>query len=252
MRFKAMPGSIAGSVIPVLTLGAALLIGGAPAFAQSSPDMSLPWSTQASQQSQMHHAAAAARKNLAEFVQFRLQSGSLPKGFPLDISDIQDLKGLSIGRGFQVHTVDPNEVLAGRKEVSGMVKPTGEWRFVISSKGRPVGLATVHQVDGRWETVAYGAAELSKEVDSLMAKHGNADHSNLRFVRVFQARSDFIEVTSEKNFGKRFAPLRSARQSLSLQQQTAKAGSSGDGLIDAADFLDPLRAAIKTNLAEFR
>lgn len=47
----------------------------------------------------------------------------------------------------------------------------------------------------------------------------------------------------------RFAPLYSARESLLLQQRK-KDGK--DGLTEEAEFVQPLRAAVKQNMAESR
>jgi hypothetical protein len=75
----------------------------------------------------------------------------------------------------------------------------------------------------------------------LMNRHGNADKSNLRFVRIFQARSDLIEVTDPRDGRTRYAPLHSARESLKL-------AAPDSALVDEAELLQPLRAAVKTNL----
>ncbi|UUZ46708.1 hypothetical protein LP420_22785 [Massilia sp. B-10] len=64
---------------------------------------------------------------------------------------------------------------------------------------------------------------LSKDVDAMASFHGNADKSNLRFMRIYQARSDFLEVVGQDGRA-RFAPLHSARESLMLKQRAAKAG----------------------------
>ena len=203
---------------------------------------------------QLQQAAAAAEQDLAKFAQRYLQDGTggMPPHFPLAVADLKELGRAKIGYGFQVYTFDPADVIAGRSDVGRMARPTGDWRFVIEVNGRPIGLATVRQERGQWETVSYGGAALAKEIDTVAARHGNASRSNLRFIRVFQAQSDFIEVTSDADFRVRFAPLQSARQSLALRQYSAAAKSDADSLIDAAEFLDPMRNAIKANLANFR
>jgi len=186
-------------------------------------------------------ALQAAKRGLAQFAEHQqaIRPGSAPVDFPLDITDVGDLKQAKVSHGFEVYTVDPKELLA-RGDLASLAKPTGEWRFVISLHGKPIGLATVQQVNGRYETVAYGASVLAKDVDAAMAVHGNSARSNLRFIRIYQARSDLLEVDRAK-----FAPLHSARESLLLRK-------NGNQLVDGTDLLEPLRAAVKANIEAFR
>jgi hypothetical protein len=152
-------------------------------------------------------ALAAAQRDLAQFVAHQLsRKGAAPADFPLDVTNMQDLKRASISYGFPVYTIAPDELLAGRGTMRSMAKPVNQWRFVITIDQRPVGLATVEKSNGRLETVAYGAAVLAKDLDATAKRHGNADKSNLRFLRIYQARSDFLEVASDDGRG-RFAPL---------------------------------------------
>lgn len=186
-------------------------------------------------------AMQAAKRGLAQFAEHQqsLRPGSAPVDFPLDITDVGDLKQATIGHGFEVHTIDPKELLA-RGDLPSLAKPTGQWRFVVSLRGRPIGLATVERVNGRYETVAYGGSVLAKDVEAAMSAHGNGARSNLRFVRIYQARADLLEVDRAK-----FAPLHSARESLLLKK-------NGDQLADSAELLEPLRAAVKANIEAFR
>ncbi|MEO9386646.1 hypothetical protein, partial [Chromobacterium phragmitis] len=86
----------------------------------------------------------------------------------------------------------------------------------------------------------FGAAALSRNLEAAAASHPGAQ---ARFLRVYQAQSDFLEMTAAG--GKpRFAALLSARQALSLTQEEA--------LLDGADLIEPLRAAVRANLASFR
>lgn len=202
---------------------------------------------------QSAEALAAAQRDFAQFAaaQQQLRGSGAPIDFPLDITDLQDLKQAVVSYGFPIHTVDPNEMLAGRSSMQGMAKPSAQWRFVITLQGRPIGMATVERNNGRYETVEYGASVLSKDVDAMAGLHGNADKSNLRFLRVYQARSDFLEVMGQDGRA-RFAPLHSARESLVLKQRASKAGKPDDGLLDEADFIQPLRSAVKLNMASPR
>lgn len=193
-------------------------------------------------------AMAAAQRDLAKFVAHQSQRQGSVSDFPLQITSLQELKHAKIAYGFAVHTIDPADLLAGRSNLRAMAKPVNQWRFVITINERPVGMATVERVQGRMETVAYGAAVLAKDLDFAAKQHGNADKSNLRFLRIYQARSDFLEVDSADGRG-RFAPLHSARESLSLKQGAHAMSASATPLLDETDLVQPLRAVVKQSLA---
>lgn len=176
-------------------------------------------------------ALAAAQRDLAQFVAYQGQRQGAISDFPLQITSMQELKHAKIAYGFAVHTIDPADLLAGRSNLRAMAKPVNQWRFVITINERPVGMATVERVNGRMETVAYGATVLAKDLDFAARLHGNADKSNLRFLRIYQARSDFLEVDSVDGRG-RFAPLHSARESLSLNQGARAMSQPASPLLD--------------------
>lgn len=223
-------------------LGASLLLTASAAHAQAAPA-----AMHAQVRAQEHAAAAAASLDLARFVQHHQQdhADTLAKHFPLAVSSAAELSQAHIGPGFAVYTVDPADIVA-HDDLSGAAKPTGAWRFVIRVGNRPVGLSTVEQVNGQWQVVSYGGAQLAQDVDLQLRRHGNADRSNLRFIRVYQARSDFLEVSSPLDGRTRLAPLHSARASLNLQ------AASASGLMEQTEVMPSLRAAVQANLAAFQ
>lgn len=232
-------------------LGAASLALASPGAAAQAPTLNT--AQQLSPQRALADALGVARRDFAQFSAHQLQTrgGGAPIDFPLDITDLQDLKDAVVSYGFALHTIDPAELLAGRSSMQRMAKPTEQWRFVITLRDRPIGMSTVERHDGRFETTAYGAAVLAKDIDALAAFHGNADKSNLRLVRIYQARSDLLEVVAPDGRA-RFAPLHSARESLLLQQRANKDGKSTEALLDEADLVQPLRAAVKQNMETSR
>ena len=197
-------------------------------------------------------ALAAAQRDFARFVAHQLQrKEQAPAQFPLDIRNAGELKEARIDYGFPVNTIDPQKLLAGRETMRAMAKPVNQWRFVITRKQQAIGLATVEKINGSYQTVAYGAAVLAKDLDAAANNYGNVDKSNLRLVRIYQARSDFLEVASQDGRG-RFLPLHSARQSLDMPQGTRKEGAQGPGRLDETDITEPLRSAVKQNLGALR
>lgn len=224
-----------------LTALAALL--GAVALTVPAPHASaqVPRAIQQLEQRASADALAAAQRDLAQFSAHHSKRQGPSAEFPLQVNNLQELKLARIAYGFPVHTIDPADLLAGRSTMRAMAKPVSQWRFVITIGARPVGMATVEKVNGRMETVSYGAAVLAKDLDLAARQYGNADRTNLRFLRIYQARADFLEVASADGRG-RFAPLLSARAALSL-------GQGAPALLDETDLVQPLRTVVKQNLA---
>jgi hypothetical protein len=193
-------------------------------------------------------ARAAAERDLKQFVQQQMQptSTGAMREMVLGVSKPGELADAKVAYGFPIYTVDPKELVSGRRGMQSLTRATGQYRFMITVGERPVGMATVEKVNGQYQTVAFGAAVLANDVDASMRAHGNADKSNLRFVRVFQARSDLLEVRDQRDGRTRYAPLHSARASL----QMAKAGAST--LVDESEVLGPLREAVQANIQEQR
>ncbi|QNA87941.1 hypothetical protein G4G28_04680 [Massilia sp. Dwa41.01b] len=231
-----------------LALGVSLAFGSAQAGPQAADH------TAAQQASASNGAAlAAAQRDLSTFINQLLQqrAGSPLADFPLDVKDVSELKDARIGYGFPVYTIDPDKILGAKGKMKDMARHANQWRFVVMAGERPVGMATVERQNGRFETVAYGAAVLSKDLDRLVAQHGNADRSNLRLVRIYQARSDLLEVSGVGGSA-RFAPLLSARTSLSMAKGTVNDAKAVAPLLDDAEILPALRVAVKGNLDQHR
>ena len=175
---------------------------------------------------------------------------------PLQLSKISDLKNAKLAYGFEVFTINPEDILDGRRELKTIVQGTGTWRFVIKVDGMAVGLMTVEKINGKWEASSFGGANLAKDVDSKMDMYSNADRSNMRFVRVFQAQADFMEISKASEGTVQFSPLKSAQVNLNLSEK-AVASSSAKGLsmmsqkselLDSRELLEPLRASVKRHL----
>ncbi len=229
-------------------LGGASLMMASPFVAAQTPNGLL----EAPNKRSAAEALITAQRDFAQFAAHQLQrKDGAPADFPLDVNDLHDLKSASISYGFPVYTIDPPDMLAGRGSMRAMAKPVNEWRFVIMLGQRAIGLATVEKINGHFETVAYGAAVLAKDLDAAASYYGNADKSNLRFLRIYQARSDLLEVAGQDGVA-RFAPLHSARESLMLQQRANKEGKPGADLLEESDLLQPLRSAVKQNMAASR
>lgn len=133
----------------------------------------------------------AARLGICDFVKAERSSGSSP--FPL--AGKASLDNAVIGHGFRVYSVPPM-ALVNSPGLRPIIAPLDVWRFVTAADGSPVSLITVAKVQGEWRAVSMGGARLAAEVHEAMEQWPAQKGYSHRFVRIFQARADFIEITA--------------------------------------------------------
>ncbi|MCK4766604.1 MAG: hypothetical protein KAW12_30710 [Candidatus Aminicenantes bacterium] len=145
----------------------------------------------------------AAQKGIANFAKVGPQ---LAKPAALD--------NTGLFYGFQVYTVDPEEFVHV-SSLDGILKPTGLWRFVLAKDNQPLSLLTVARVEDSWTAVSIGAAQLAAEVKSVIERWPAEAGYDFRFIRIYQARCDFIQV-SKDNRTVGLIPLAASRQTLKM------------------------------------
>ncbi len=217
---------------------ALLCAGGTALCAQDTPDRPVDRRV-------IHTPRSAALKGFHSLVQDLLREtpeGTLPEGFPFDVKDLSELKGATLGTSYQIHTIHPDELLAGGRGLGDMIQPTGIYNFFILVAGRVVGQVEVGRQEGRWEMTAAGFAPLAKEVHAVAARE-----KNFRFVRIYQATSDLVEVGGSEA-GVRYVPLTSARHSLQLSQPASRSASGVEALA-GEDLMASLQASVRSNLS---
>ncbi|WP_139178479.1 hypothetical protein [Lysobacter sp. yr284] len=190
-------------------------------------------------------AEQGLRKMMLEMSNGRAAAARLPDGFPIAAATYGDLRSVSLGAGFEVNTVDPAALMYANAaaDLSRIARGTDTWKFVILSAGKPVGLLDMDRVDGRWQAVGAGASALA--ADLVAAAPATGDGS-FRFVRIYQATSDLIEVRGAGERS-RFVPMASARRSLALSA-AAKNATGAEQALDSEDLLPALQAAVRGNL----
>jgi len=130
------------------------------------------------------------------------------------LSTQASLDGFTVNHGFQVYTIPPLPLLKGSR-LSSLLTPSGLWRFVVVKEGQPMSLITVAELNGQWKAVSIGGARLASEIDKVMERWPESQGYNHRFVRVYQARADFIEISSNgRTVG--FVPLTASRLSFGM------------------------------------
>ena len=165
----------------------------------------------------------------------------LPEDAPIAVASYGDLQKLSLGVGFEVNTIDPTALLyaGANADLGRLTRPTGLWKFVILSQGRPVGLLEMERVKGQWQAIGAGSARLAEDIVAAAPKTGDG---SFRFVRVYQARSDLLQVRGEDNRA-HFVPMASARGALGLADATARRPT-----LSSQDLLPSLQTAVRAGL----
>lgn len=157
---------------------------------------------------------------------------------------VLSLKDGVISRGFRVYTVTPSQLLSKVDQTfDTLVEPTDMWRFIVEVGGKAAGLITVAKVEDKWEAVTVGAAELAQEISEMYAKYPEQEGYVTRFVRVYQAQSDFLEVSGEGQV-KGFAPFKSGRMALDVENVL-----NPGALISEAEIRISLRDVVQENLS---
>lgn len=175
-------------------------------------------------------AEAGLRRMMLELSGGQAAQAAVPQNFPLAVSRFGELRKLTLGVGFEVNTIDPASLMYANPsaDLGRMSHGTDVWKFVILSEGQPVGLLEMNKVQGRWQAVGAGASKLAEDIVAAAPLTGDG---SFRFVRIFQATSDLIEV---RGAGARsqFVPMPSARRTLALNSAAGKSAGT-DSVLDA-------------------
>jgi hypothetical protein len=219
-----------------LALAAALAA--APAFAQRPATVGESDFVAATAQPASPLRTAAMRDLHRFAARFAADAGQLPKGFPLDVRDVGQLRHARLGWGFQVYDVSRAALMSGA-DMEADAQPTGIWRYEVLLHGRPIGLLTMARSHAGWSMVSLGGAHLVNDIQDVVGAYGSQAGTRFRYVRVPQATADFIQV-KHGAAAARYAPLQAARGALRLQAQAA----GGAGLLQADALQSRLRQAL--------
>lgn len=188
-------------------------------------------------------AEAGLRQMMTTISRGQAPDAKPPQNFPIAVDRYGDLGRVSLGIGFEVNTIDPAVLTKADRtaDLGAMTRSTDIWNFVILSNGQPVGLLEMDKVQGRWQAVGAGSAKLAAEIVAMAPKTGDG---SFRFVRIYQATSDLIEV---RGSGKRsqYLPMQSAQRSLPIAGLSAKTAGATVG---SEDLLPALQSAVRSNL----
>lgn len=130
------------------------------------------------------------------------------------LGDNVSARDMKLGASFHIHTIAP-AFDADTATLDSLAFPTGNWRFLVLSGNEPFAMLTVAQMDGKWQAVSIGGAGIAKELFQVTNRWPAGEGYTYRFIRIFQARSDFIEISHHKQLSG-FVPLTSSRISFQL------------------------------------
>jgi len=136
-------------------------------------------------------------------------------GFPNE----EELTQSTLGSPFKVYTITPDKILNYKPEVeiSSLISPTDLWFFPVLSRGEVRTILTIDKMNGEWKAVAIGSAGLARQLKEVEDKWPESRGYEHKFVRVYQAKSDFVMVSKEGTI--KVTLLESARIALKLDQE---------------------------------
>jgi hypothetical protein len=157
-----------------------------------------------------------------------------------------EIDNAALGEGFQIFTIPPDKLLNDSlpQDLPSLVIPTNQWQFLIVSGDKANALLTVDIVDGAWTPVSIGSSGLAQQLAALLAAWPASAGYEYRLIRVYQAKSDFIELSHRgKVVG--IVPLTSLLVATSGEAGAAYAPRS---LHDPKEVLSELRPVVRRNL----
>ena len=176
--------------------------------------------------------------------------GSFLKAIPTSdlrhygFSDKEDLNQATLGKPFRVYTITPDKVLSytPQMELFSIVSPTNLWFFPVLYRGEVRTILTVDKMKGKWKAVAIGSSGLARQLKKVEDKWPESEGYEHKFVRIYQARSDFVILSKEGTV--EVTPLESARIALKIE----KIREGVYGLYSPSDIIPKLIPIVRQNV----
>jgi hypothetical protein len=157
-----------------------------------------------------------------------------------------DIDNAELGDGFQIFTILPARLLneSASQELQHLVTPTKQWQFLILAGGKANALLTVDLVGGKWTPVSMGSSGLARELSAFLAAWPAASGYQYRLIRVYQAKSDFIELSR----GGRILGIIALTAALTASKGGAMEAFDPRDLRDPKEVLSDLRPVVRQNM----
>jgi hypothetical protein len=162
--------------------------------------------------------ATAASKGLATFLRQIPRQETAKYGF----KNVGEMRRTRLGTPIEIFTAQPDALLSYSGTGFGLLlRTTGQWYVPVLVGPEYRALLTVTQTDDEWEVVGISGAGLAVELQAfgrdlpaLLSSAGAQQKGEPKFVRIFQAHSDFMYVsTAQEEY---LVPFSSARSALEL------------------------------------
>ena len=216
---------------------------------------SAPSTITAARGTPQRRAAEQALRNLAHRLRANANEAGVKRVMAVD--NYSELTDATLGDAFEINLVDPAALLAG-KPIDECIRGTGQWRFLVFTHSKPVGIVTIARIGGDWKMVEAGASELAGEIAAVEAQYSaGTPRPQLRFIRSLQAVADFIEVTLPPVAGepvqRRYVLLMSARAALNGERGGADTASAASApALSELEFAERLSARVRRGMQDPR
>jgi hypothetical protein len=107
-----------------------------------------------------------------------------------------DFQQARLGTAFNLYTITPQSLLTSGADtpVTSLLSKTAMWYFPVMIHNEIRALLVVDQVDGQWQAVSLGYAELAKALDRVGQRWPQAEGFHPQLIAVFQAKEYLVRV----------------------------------------------------------
>jgi hypothetical protein len=161
------------------------------------------------------------------------------------MSGTHEDQGIKLGPAFRMYTVNPQTLISETgKTLEAQIFPMDIWRFLVVNNDQAFGLLTVARNNNEWKAVTFGAAELAVEFKALNTAWPGESGFKFRFVRIYQAQSDFMAVSQGVDM-LGYVPFKSARIALAIDSFNL----SSTSLLQESEILEPIRQMVHKTIS---
>lgn len=186
------------------------------------------------------------KKAARQGIKFFIADGNLHNLQRLGFETSHDIQSAELREAFQIFTILPEMILNDRSEEDvSLATPTNQWQFIIAVRNQPKALLTVDLVNGAWAPVSLGSSQLAQELsDFHVASATSFPGFRYKVVRIFQAKSDLIELSQ----GAKVVGIIALTSILAATDERAAKGFYIRNLRRPHEVFSELRPLVKENI----
>lgn len=167
-----------------------------------------------SDESPPRDALQAAQEGLSSFLNSIPKNELMLYNFP----ENANLTQATLGEPVNEYSITPQKIINYdfHTSIKDLLLPTNLWYFPIIYNSKVRTILIVDFFEQKWQAVAIGYSGLAVQIKLITDKLRNDNITEYQFLRIYQAKSDFI-ITSQDKIT-RLIPLESAKVGLKLSQ----------------------------------